>query len=569
MAGNIKNFVGEKAYQVIKNISVDEVALRAAFITPQNARAVFADLSEHDIKSICAEISNSGTIGQTRKTTREEITATFAAAGYNTVIFDDEDAIKEARKYYRDGEQICTYKDLSNRMEEYHIVVAIHADIDKIKRAEYPSRDDEYGTSILNIQIARNGSHMSIKNRYNHTVPQPDSTLNNNLDLLAPGLQSMVLGYYGFASLASKKANYDMIVNIGGVYLKYHTERDNTYYGAFALNGTKGAQYTDPSRYYITKEDGNRYHGRPLVLDFKAKTATDLSDGQNGKAILLTRALKEGFIDSANKENAEYFTATFPEAKRELLQTNKKALQYINAAYGYDFTKPFTVTGFTGRFTAKSIENATGHTEGILIVCCRGNINAAKLQRGGTFQAKDLPRFTGIGNFYSQGDFESNRKSGITAVFFVYQDKEHRGQPKPEKRTSSYSYHPKRETIIDSAGNDITQHRIDLEQRLRKYKAEKRAREAAAQDFTSDIAEIDALFATYKQNLISLITAASTYEEFNIIEKMTGFRVTWLVRDIESIKRNVANKSFDSTEQARNMIETAKESIKKLIAKEE
>ena len=30
---------------------------------------------------------------------------------------------------------------------------------------------------------------MSIKNRYNHTVSQPDSTLNNNLDLLYVGLQ--------------------------------------------------------------------------------------------------------------------------------------------------------------------------------------------------------------------------------------------------------------------------------------------------------------------------------------------------------------------------------------------
>lgn len=192
-------------------------------------------MSEYDIKSICYEISNSGTIEQVRKTTREEITTTFAAAGYDAVIFDDEEAIYEARKYYRAGEQICTYKDLPRRMDEYHMIVAIRSDIDKIERAKNLSRDDEYGTSMLNIQIARNGSHMSIKNRYNHTVPQPDSTLNNNLDLLVPGLQSMVLGYYGFTSLASKKAHYDNIVKIGGVYLKYHTERDNIYFGVFFL----------------------------------------------------------------------------------------------------------------------------------------------------------------------------------------------------------------------------------------------------------------------------------------------------------------------------------------------
>lgn len=128
--------------------------------------------------------------------------------------------------------------------------------------------------------------------------------------------------------------------------------------------------------------------------------------------------MKEGLLNRANKENAEALTATFPEAKRELLQANKKALWHINAAYGYDFTKPFTVTGFTGRFTAKSIKKATGHTEGILLVCCRSDMNAVKLQRGGTFAAKDLPRFTGARHFYSQGDFENARKSGTSAVFF-------------------------------------------------------------------------------------------------------------------------------------------------------
>ena len=563
---SIKKFVGEKAYQIIKNITVDGETLRAALITPQNARAVFADLSDHDIKSICAEISHSGTIGQVHNATREEITAAFAAVGYGSVIFDDEKAISKAREYYRDGEQICTYKDLSRRMEQYHMIVAIHDSIDDIERAESPRRDDEYGTSILNIQIARNGSHMSIKNRYNHTVPQSDSTLNNNLDLLTPGLQSMVLGHYGFASLASEKGHYDNITNISGLYLKYHTERDNVYYGAFVLDGTNGARFTDTDRYYVTDGDGDTYYSRPLVLDFKAKTACDLTNKNNGKAILLSRAMREGLINSANKEDAETLIATFPEAKQELLQANKKALQYINAAYGYDFTKPFTVTGFTGRFTAKSIEKATGHTDGILLVCVRGNMNAVKLQRGGTFAARDLPRATGVGNFYTQGNFEETRKSGTAATFLVHQNKEYHRQPKPKKRHTSYLHYPEREQVFDSAGNDLTQSRIALEQRVKKYKTEKRAKEAAAQDYSADIDEIDTLFANFKQVLISRLTAAATYDDFNSIESMTGHRVTWLVRDIESVKHNAANKSFDSKQQAQRMIDNVKDGIQKLTS---
>ena len=549
---------------LLKNSAVDSESLHAALITPQNARAVFADLSEHDIKSICAEISSNGTIGQLQNATQEDIVKAFAAVGYYTVIFDDEEAIYEARKYYRSEELICTYNDLPHRMQEYHIIVAIHDNIGKIKRSQNPARDDEYGTSILNIQIARNGSHMSIKNRYNHTVPQPDSTLNNNLDLLSPGLQGKVLGYYGFACLASKKACYNNIVNIGEVYLKYHTERDNVYYGAFVLDSEHGARFTDAGRYFIVSGDDDRYYSRPLVLDFKTKTAVDLTNEHNGKAMLMTRAMKTGLINNANKESAETLVAVFPEAKRELLKANKKALQYIHAAYGYDFTKPFTVTGFTGRFTAKSIEKATGHTDGILLAYHHGSMRAVVLHRDGKFSANDSPRFSGADYFYSQGDFEHTRKSGTSAAFLVNQAKEYRGNQKPEQRNSHRIYCPNRDIVIDSAGNDLTQSRFNLHQRAIEFKKKKMAKEAAVQDFTADIVEINALFANYKQGLVERLIAASSYEDFITFEKITSYKVAWLVRDIESIKHHAANKSFASIADAREKIEDVKKVINKL-----
>ena len=66
------------------------------------------------------------------------------------------------------------------------------------------------------------------------------------------GCKSMVLGYYGFASLSKQKSCYSNVVNIGEIYLKYHTEKNNIYYGAFVLDGVNGARYTDTSRYYVT-----------------------------------------------------------------------------------------------------------------------------------------------------------------------------------------------------------------------------------------------------------------------------------------------------------------------------
>ena len=224
MSRNLKKFVGDYAYSYIKNIAVDEEKLRKALVTPQNARNVFSELDEFQIKSICSEISANDTFGTVRETTQEEIIEDFKKAGYNTVIFDDEEKIAECKKYYAPGEVICTYNSLANRMNQYHMIVAIKNNIDKIKRSKTPQRDDEYGTSILNIQIAKNGSHMSIKNRYNHTVNECDSTLNNNLDLLVPGLQAKVLGYYNIAFLNKNKNYYKDIVNINGIYLKYISE---------------------------------------------------------------------------------------------------------------------------------------------------------------------------------------------------------------------------------------------------------------------------------------------------------------------------------------------------------
>lgn len=567
--GNIKKFVGEYAYNIIKNMAVDQEALRKALVTPQNARNVFSDLSEFDVKSLCTEISNSGTIGQIRQTTQEEIIKAFNSVGYDRVIFDDEQKIAECKKYYKQGEVICTYNNLQSRMREYHMLVAIKKNIDKIERAENPQRDDEYGTSILNIQIARNGSHMSIKNRYNHTVSQPDSTLNNNLDMLYMGLQSMVLGYYGFASLNSKKSYYKNIVNIGNVYLKYHTERNNIYYGAFVLDGVNGVRFEDSSRYYITMGGSDRYNNQPLVLDFKDKKAIDLSHDKNepnGKTPLLTRALQEGILSSDNKAEADTLKATFQDAKKELLSSNKKALQYIHDVYGYDFTKPYKVTGFLGGFTAKSIEKETGSDTGILLVYSKKEMKVCELNHG-KFNAKDLRRMYDykIDTFYGQGDFETERKSGTTAVYVIQQERQYIGKPKPEERRV-YSYQQNK-SEFDKSGYNLTETRAELACRLRKYKTEKRAREAAEIDYTQDIIDIENSFSSLKNEVITALTNAKTANDYGKISNVINYNFVWMVRDIEDVKTLASKKGFSSVESARNKIEEVKSNITKFKLK--
>lgn len=568
----LKKFIGERAYNIIKNIAINADAIRRALITPQNARAVFEDLTEFEIKSLCTEISNSGTIGKVRETTQEEIIKAFNSVGYNRVIFDDEKAISECLKYYRPNEVICTYNNLQARMREYHMLVAIKTNIDKIKPSENPQRDDEYGTSILNIQIARNGSHMSIKNRYNHTVSQPDSTLNNNLDMLYMGLQSMVLGYYGFASLNSTKARYDNIINIGGVYLKYHTERNNIYFGAFVLDGINGARFTDTSRYYITAGQSNdKYYNEPLVLDFKDKKAIDAAQSKehpNGKIPLLTRAMRDGILSSSNKQESDTLTAVFQDVKKELLQSNKKALAYIHDVYGYDFTKPYKVTGFLGKFTAKSMEKATGSDTGILLVYSKRTMKVCEMN-GGKFCAKDLRNKYDydIDTFYGQGDFEAERKSGNTAVYFVQQEKQYIRKPKREEGRIYYGYRDNNKHEFDKSGCNLTETRFNLSQRLEKYKADKRAKEAAEIDYTQDIIEITISFTELKTETITLLTKAETAEEYRKIENVLNYRFAWLVQDIENVKKHADEKNFTSVYSAMNMINGIKAKITELKSK--
>lgn len=567
---NLKKFVGEYAYNVIKNIAVDNEAIHRALITPKNARAVFENLNEFEIKALCTEISNSGAIGQIRETTQEEIIEAFSLAGYNKVIFDNEKEILDCKKYYKQGEIICTYNNLQARMREYHMLVAVKENIDKIQRAKNPQREDEYGTSILNIQIARNGSHMSIKNRYNHTVSQPDSTLNNNLDMIYSGLQSMVLGYYGFASLNSNKAHYDHIVNINNIYLKYNTERNNVYFGAFVLDGVNGVQFTDTSRYYITgNEKKNEYYNEPLVLDFMEKKAIDVSQNKkclNGRAPLLTRALQEGNLSSRNKEEAARLGAIFQNTVKELLLCRKNALKYVHEAYGYDFTKPYKVTGFLGKFTAKSIEKATGSNTGILLMYTRKEMYVCVMDKG-KFYVKDLPRIYAynIDTFYRQSDFEAARKSGNTAVYFIQQEQQCIGKPKQMERRYYSTYYEK--LIYDKSGYNLTETRNSLKQRLENYKTEKRAKEAAEINYSQDIIEISNSFDELKTEIITRLTKAKDPSDYEVIDNVTNYKLTWLVRDMEEVKKRAEGKSFISIDSAKCMIEKVKTEIKELKSK--
>lgn len=560
---SLKKFVGDYAYSYIKNIAVDADKIRKALVTPQNARNVFSGLDEFQIKSICTEISGTNTFGTIRETTQEEIIEDFNKAGYDTVIFDDEEKIAEYKKYYADGEVICTYNNLAERMRQYHMIVAVKKDIDKIQQGKAPQRDDEYGTSILNIQIAKNGSHMSIKNRYNHTVNECDSTLNNNLDMLVLGLQAKVLGYYNIASLNNNKCYYNRIVNINGIYLKYNREVNNVYFGDFVLDNENGARFTDHSKYYAKVNDD--YWNEPYVLDFQKKEVIQLFDVryQNSKSALLIRAMKENLLNSDNKEEADNLNIIFPDATKELLQCRKKALQYVANNYGYDFQKPFKVTGLLGKFTAKSIEKATVNNCGILLICKGSNVKCVRLNKG-KFDIGVRQGYEYIIDYYcSKEVFETDRKSGKLGIFVIQQDDEYK---RVVKNTFTNSYYSNRDEF-DKSGCNITKARQRLHSRLCAYKADKRKREVDAISYENELKNIKEMFSRLKSELILKLSEAKTEDEYKKLRNVFDYNYVWIVRHIKTLENKVIQNGFYSIEEATNSITILKETITDKIKK--
>ena len=564
--GNLKKFVGDYAYSYIKNIAVDQEKLRKALVTPQNARNVFSELDEFQIKSICAEISANDTFGTIRETTQEEIIEDFKKAGYDTVIFDDEERIAECKKYYAAGEVICTYNNLSGRMSQYHMLVAIKKDIDKIQRSKTPQREDEYGTSILNIQIAKNGSHMSIKNRYNHTVSECDSTLNNNLDLLVPGLQAKVLGYYKIASLNKNKNYYKNIVNINGIYLKYVTEVENVYFGNFVLDSKNGVRFEDNGRYYVNTDRDNL-----CVLDFHDKKVIKLLSERNqiSKGTLLTRAMKENILHSGNKERMDELNIVFDNALKELLQCRRNALQFLATCYGYDFQKPFKVTGLLGKFTANSIKKITGSNSGILLVCKGTEVRCVELNTG-SFDVeapRDKYKYS-IDDYYAKYSFEEDRKSGELGVFIIQQDTEYKREVK--RASSSYYYcNNSNSDKFDKSGCNITETRRALQYRLNNYKADKRKREVDSISYEIDLKEIKEMFQELKEKLLLKLGEAKTSEEYGNIKDIFDYKFVWMVGNIEKFETKVTQNKFRTVEEATDSITRLKEKITEKLRKVE
>ncbi len=233
-------------------------------------------------------------------------------AGYKLYECKTEEDIQSFKKYYAPNERLCTFN--GNRLNKCYVFFAVKKDVDKIKREDFsnPKRQDKYGTSVISIQFSKgNKNYLSIKNRYNHTVSNPDATFSNNLDNIIQGLTKSFEEYYKL-NLKYQNQNFEIpgYVCVDGKYYKYNYEIDGIYYGPNNLiikDDKVLDEYLDKSRYLVIDY---------FILDMKEKK------------IILVDNIVESFHKVYTKFNKISITK-FKEDKIINLEYNNSNVQII------------------------------------------------------------------------------------------------------------------------------------------------------------------------------------------------------------------------------------------------
>ena len=215
-------------------------------------------------------------------------------AGYDAFVVKTEEQKDSIKKYFRPNEELCTFRD-PTRHKYYYMIHAIKRGADKIKPSDNPERQDEYGTSVISIQIAKTGGFISIKNRYNHTVANPDNTFDSNPDKIIPGLVNSLKKYFNvdFNALVSEMPDNFRMVN--DQLVRYNYEVDNVYVGSnFYVRGSTITKINTDYEIMLclwVLNTKNGQIGQIPGIDYSPTCARKyLSDAFSGKRIVVQKS---------------------------------------------------------------------------------------------------------------------------------------------------------------------------------------------------------------------------------------------------------------------------------------
>ena len=277
---------------------------------------IVADGKESEFKNFIyslVDVENNNELGMIK--TPEEL---MSEAGYVLVECYNEGDIQAFRKYYARREELCTFK--GGRLDRCRVFFAVKKNVSDIKREDFknPTRQDEYGTSVISIQFTKDGTNtLSIKNRYNHTVNNPDATFSNNLDNIIPGLTKSFERYKGIIQMYKIK-NFEIkgyVMANDGKYYKYNYEINNVYYC--------------PDNIIIDNFNVKRYDkSRYLIIDY---FIIDLS---NKSISLYDKKLSDSFCDVIKDINKIEIDNIDSGKKITILCDNNKSLEIITDKAG-------------------------------------------------------------------------------------------------------------------------------------------------------------------------------------------------------------------------------------------
>lgn len=254
----------------------------------------------------------------------------LASVGYKLYRCKNDREVKSFKKYYAPGELLCTFRD-SSRIKKNDIFFVVRDNVESIKREDfkYPEREDRYGTSVMSLQFDKTDGSLSIKNRYNHAVENPDATYANDLDAIVPGLTDSFAKYYGLDSRVDYSRYPDLHLghyvgdNNGVAYRVNSFVRGVSFCENNVVIGVDGVavQY-DKSRYELIGT---------FLIDKSAKTMKDLSGNEDSFANLFVDVdkidVEKGEKDTrkiiVSKSNGTYFTITVDATNTMIHYENK------------------------------------------------------------------------------------------------------------------------------------------------------------------------------------------------------------------------------------------------------
>lgn len=258
-------------------------------------------------------------------------------AGYTLKQCFSESDIQSYKKFYAPGEELCTFS--GGRLNRCHVFFAVKDNVNEIKREDFdkPDRQDKYGTSVISIQFSREKpNYISIKNRYNHTVSNPDATFSNDLEKIIPGLTRSFEKEYGYTIT---KPSYDderfltnrlqYIKAKNDKYYRYNAEQDAIYYcenNIVIKDGKPMSVY----KFLGKKNDGSLLLMEDFLIDFRNKTITCLSSKNSSfiKSINCVGNIKN--FEIHKKGNNRLITIKYDNDKEVEIEINK-----ANAIVGY------------------------------------------------------------------------------------------------------------------------------------------------------------------------------------------------------------------------------------------